>query len=418
MYYLSLHESQNFVDWSEQVIRGEADPRDFKTLLRPVMVPVFYFYCGVLLCKLGQVKRDMQCFIDGSLHEADNMFSNAFIASFMERHDMDLLIPAVCFEDPRPYVHFTTTPELQLARKNFIKQSAMSLPRFEEPFKLMDIGTGNGALAVDLLRYLTPPKSWIVPLIRPKLKVGNQAKYLNFNAELNKQNTTLDFEDSLDYRAAVGFGERRGFNPSNTILDQMKAFTRKHVQKLKDLGERLLKAAPSMTRSQVQEREAGQGAQMPELAPTPGANLKAVPDLLPAMAMPVSKEDWIESALKGDERIAEAENNEVFVAWASLIRVLAASRMSAYHGPIIYSNYGSSDKTILYDSEADLYNKWFAELDEIESLFSKNLEFGGMAMAIGQGLAEALEADDVGMDCGVGQQGRAVASHEDGERFV
>ncbi len=158
MYYLSLHESQNFVDWSEQVIRGEADPRDFKTLLRPVMVPVFYFYCGVLLCKLGQIKRGMQCFIDGSLHEADNMFSNAFIASFMERHDMDLLIPAVCFEDPRPYVHFTTTPELQLARKNFIKQSAMSLPRFEEPFKLMDIGTGNGALAVDLLRCLKSKK--------------------------------------------------------------------------------------------------------------------------------------------------------------------------------------------------------------------------------------------------------------------
>ncbi|HQU51699.1 MAG TPA: SusD/RagB family nutrient-binding outer membrane lipoprotein, partial [Saprospiraceae bacterium] len=46
-------------------------------------------------------------------------------------------------------------------------------------------------------------------------------------------------------------------------------------------------------------------------------------------------------------QIAEAENNEVFVAWAKLLRVLAASRLSAYHGPIIYSNYGSSDKTIL-----------------------------------------------------------------------
>ena len=78
-------------------------------------------------------------------------------------------------------------------------------------------------------------------------------------------------------------------------------------------------------------------------------------------------------------QIAEAENNEVFVAWAKLLRVLAASRLSAYHGPIIYSNYGSSDKTILYDSEQELYNTWFAELDEIVAALSRNVDFGGMA---------------------------------------
>ena len=50
-------------------------------------------------------------------------------------------------------------------------------------------------------------------------------------------------------------------------------------------------------------------------------------------------------------QIAEAENNEVFAAWVKLLRVLSTSRLSAYHGPIIYSNYGSSDQTILYDSE-------------------------------------------------------------------
>ena len=109
--------------------------------------------------------------------------------------------------------------------------------------------------------------------------------------------TTLDFEGTIDYRAAVGFGRRRGLNPSNTIYDQMKAFTRRQVEKLAKLGERLLKAAPSMT------RDRGQGAQIPEV------NLKAVPDLLPAMPMPVSKEDWIEAALRGDERIAEVEND-------------------------------------------------------------------------------------------------------------
>ncbi len=60
-------------------------------------------------------------------------------------------------------------------------------------------------LEVDLVRYLTPPKSWIVPLIRPKGLVGNQAKYLNFNAELAKHNTTLDFEDPQEDRVACYF---------------------------------------------------------------------------------------------------------------------------------------------------------------------------------------------------------------------
>ena len=50
-------------------------------------------------------------------------------------------------------------------------------------------------LEVDLLRYLTPPKSWIVPLIRPKNPVEHTAKVLNFRAELEKQPTELTFEE-------------------------------------------------------------------------------------------------------------------------------------------------------------------------------------------------------------------------------
>ncbi|MEM1074803.1 MAG: acyl-CoA synthetase [Pseudomonadota bacterium] len=60
-------------------------------------------------------------------------------------------------------------------------------------------------LEVDLLRYLTPPKSWIVPVIRPKLRVTNQASYKNFNAEVAKQPRTLNFEDSTEDRVACYF---------------------------------------------------------------------------------------------------------------------------------------------------------------------------------------------------------------------
>jgi len=60
-------------------------------------------------------------------------------------------------------------------------------------------------LEVDLNRYLSPPKSWIVPLIRPKVAASHSAKVLDFNLELNKQNRVLDFEDATEDRVAAYF---------------------------------------------------------------------------------------------------------------------------------------------------------------------------------------------------------------------
>lgn len=60
-------------------------------------------------------------------------------------------------------------------------------------------------LEVDLHRYLTGLKKLIVPLIRPKLTVKNQATYKNLNAEMAKQPTTLQFEDPQEDRVAFYF---------------------------------------------------------------------------------------------------------------------------------------------------------------------------------------------------------------------
>ncbi len=60
-------------------------------------------------------------------------------------------------------------------------------------------------LEVDLNRYLSPPKSWIVPLIRPKNPVSHNAKVLDFNKEVARQNTTLDFADGTEDRVAAYF---------------------------------------------------------------------------------------------------------------------------------------------------------------------------------------------------------------------
>ena len=57
---------------------------------------------------------------------------------------------------------------------------------------------------------------------------------------------------------------------------------------------------------------------------------------------------------------------------------MGVSRLTTYHGPVIYSNYGSTESTIKYDSEPDLYNKFFSQLDEIQAVFAANTAYKGM----------------------------------------
>lgn len=53
------------------------------------------------------------------------------------------------------------------------------------------------------------------------------------------------------------------------------------------------------------------------------------------------------------------------------------SKLTAYHGPVIYSQYGSTENSIPYDKESDLYNQFFTELDGIQASFAANKEYKG-----------------------------------------
>ena len=76
-------------------------------------------------------------------------------------------------------------------------------------------------------------------------------------------------------------------------------------------------------------------------------------------------------------KIAEAEDYPVFLQWARLIRILGMSRLTAYHGPVIFSHFG--EEPARYDSEPDLYNEFFTQLDEIEDVFNANLDYSGLS---------------------------------------
>ncbi|MFN3822649.1 MAG: acyl-CoA synthetase [Pseudorhodobacter sp.] len=61
-------------------------------------------------------------------------------------------------------------------------------------------------LEIDLNRYLSPPKSWIVPLVRPKNPVSHTANVKNFNAEAAKHpSDRLTFADVVEDRVAAYF---------------------------------------------------------------------------------------------------------------------------------------------------------------------------------------------------------------------
>ena len=60
-------------------------------------------------------------------------------------------------------------------------------------------------LEVDLKRYLKPPVSWLIPLLRPKVEIKHHAKVLNFNAEIDKQSKTLSWVEPSEDRVAAYF---------------------------------------------------------------------------------------------------------------------------------------------------------------------------------------------------------------------
>ncbi|MBN9886818.1 acyl-CoA synthetase [Salipiger abyssi] len=63
----------------------------------------------------------------------------------------------------------------------------------------------NTVLEVDLNRYLSPPKSWLVPFLRPKVTANRHTDVLCFSAELRRQPTELSFPDAPGDRVAANF---------------------------------------------------------------------------------------------------------------------------------------------------------------------------------------------------------------------
>lgn len=68
-----------------------------------------------------------------------------------------------------------------------------------------------------------------------------------------------------------------------------------------------------------------------------------------------------------------------FYAWATVLKVFVMQRVTDSYGPIIYSQYGSTNSTITYDTQQNVYYSFFSELDSAVNKLSIYAQQGSLA---------------------------------------
>jgi SAM-dependent methyltransferase len=154
MLFLTAEESRTWKDLADKVLKTRSGSNGDLDSIRPGLIPAFHYYIGTLLLSQGYNQEGATWIHSGIAVEPGGLFSNAFLASYLQRNHGALVIPEVIFSDPAPYVHFSSTPLLTDSRARFMTDCARGLPRITQPLKIMDIGCGHGKAVVDLLLRL------------------------------------------------------------------------------------------------------------------------------------------------------------------------------------------------------------------------------------------------------------------------
>jgi len=154
MLFLSENEKSIWADYARTISGNHTTPGDYQGMIRSNLLSAFYYYIGTLLASRGQNNRSGEWLYAGTLCEEEGLFSSTFLMGFLKRHNGVMVKPAVAFEDPRPFIHFSQVPAMKKAREQMVKQFTHSLSGFDHQIRFMDIGCGDGALTVNLLLSL------------------------------------------------------------------------------------------------------------------------------------------------------------------------------------------------------------------------------------------------------------------------
>lgn len=154
MLFLTRTESQHWTELGREIMAKDTEPGDLHGKVRDKLIPCFRCYAGGLLVSSGREELGKRWFRAGMLEEEGGLFFNGFVSSFLERQNGRFVMPEKPFADPRPFMHFASVPVLRKSREEFVRQACDSLPRFDRPLRLMDLGCGNGALTASFVRRL------------------------------------------------------------------------------------------------------------------------------------------------------------------------------------------------------------------------------------------------------------------------
>ncbi len=151
MLFLTQNEVADWTAFGGNLQSTPCGPEKPLPAMRKGLVPAFHYYIGTLLLSTGHLQEGTAWIRAGIGAEPGGLFSNSFLASYLERHGGRLIIPETVFSDPAPYIHFNNTPVLRQSREKFRADCAAALPVIRTPLKIMDIGCGHGQVLTDLL---------------------------------------------------------------------------------------------------------------------------------------------------------------------------------------------------------------------------------------------------------------------------
>ena len=154
MLFLSDHEIKEWRALAEEALAGEIAPDKLSANVRSSLMPMFNYYVGSFLAAKGRVEPGRQWLAAGAFSEDEKLMSNSYLSSFIERQHGKMIMPAVVFADPKPYLHFITVPLIIESRHNFLRHCSQSLPKFAGPVRIMDIGCGDGNLTAAFVNAL------------------------------------------------------------------------------------------------------------------------------------------------------------------------------------------------------------------------------------------------------------------------
>lgn len=154
MLFLTAQEKNEWQALADKALAKNFGPEQLAVNVRFNLAPMFYYYAGAFLAAKGRVKLGQQWLTAGALIEDETLMSNSYLSSFLERQHGKMIMPAVVFADPKPYIHFSGVPTIRDSRFNFLKHCSHSLPKFTRPVRIMDIGCGDGALTAAFVSSL------------------------------------------------------------------------------------------------------------------------------------------------------------------------------------------------------------------------------------------------------------------------